>query len=1325
MAAIILGNPTDIQTGSVVPVQVPAYTAEEAVIVLSDGYNPYIIEGGGGSSDSYWFRYTSGLLRPITITDKIVIGGTSLLNTESLRVVGKINSTSIQLGSSVTISSILDEDDLVSDSNTAVPTQQSVKAYVDSQVGGFLQSGDNISELVNDVPYLTTEVEPLFTASVAYGITSTNTSNWNTAYGWGNHASAGYLTTETDPIFTASTAYGIDGTDITHWDLAYTNNHTHSNKTLLDTLISSGTGTNFLGDDGIYHLINTTVAGSDTQIQYNNSGAFGANAAFTVNTTSGTLNTTNLSVSNTIYLGGITTYMDDVAGDLTFTDANAGSITLSSLITGATNYWSTTTGGIYYGAGTDKVGINTSTLTEALTIDGNIAATDFNSSYFKYKNSNLLLGPNAGDNETGDNLLYISNSDTATPLVKGDFINQMLEFNADTYINSVKRLCFGNSDVYLRRDGDDLTFSDLNTNSGNPVKLSDFVRDASLYALKSDFTQYSAVTSITNANKTTWNKSSILITTGPGTNYLADDGTYKAVGGGGVTPTDYTFKWDTGTSYYRPYTTKTEAGGALSAGKFYSGTDNPTATNRLNYDGKLYTTAISCAETTSTAISGYSTSGIGVSAQSIGYYGLYATSTNSAAIRSSSSTGNCAWFLHQGAPLVDVSNALVKIEKTQSGTVNVTENLLELLDNPTTSGTISGALISGTVGTTERLRFDPRVLDGASAVASFEDTHTNLTTTGAKLKSFRMQGSEKVYIDKDGNVDTVGIFKINGVDVRSTLRLKQSTGLTYNPANPFLFDNDYQYNNYTLTANITPTYSLTGAIALNGVSITFVGDGTHTVDFSNFVESDLSGTFDVTSGAENTVIFYYNGVDVFYSITSNVKLSSSTTTGVLSSTDWTTFNNKQAALVSGTNIKTINSTTILGSGDIAVQPTLVSGTNIKTINGNSVLGSGDLTIASGVTPTDNIFDWDGTNSWYAPYSSKQASMSFYTGTTDPTLTTRLNLDADLRTTSLRTNNLISYTTTGYAVSGIVSSSGYGVYGESTSGTGVWGYSTTGKGGEFRSDGTVNASLQVEHNGTLNVTKTANVFEVYRRNGSGTGSSTGNLIYINDNPSISGTISGKILTAIVGTTERISLNPRVANSGTNKAYILDTHSTLSGTTELLSIQNNTVERFRVTPSNTALPAGTSTTFATVGGVLKDFYTDVSTSGTTETDLYSYTIPANVLVNNGDKLILDYIVRGTASGDIKFYFGTSPGAVASATGLISIGTVNMKIIIIRNSSSTAKIFSFNSVGTNATITTYNEVAITWTDTNTCKITGTATSGTWTSKIGYIEYKPAAIN
>src|SRR5690606_2522733 len=38
---------------------------------------------------------------------------------------------------------------------------------------------------------------------------SASTSEWATAYGWGDHSAEGYLTTESDPIFSGSAAFGI------------------------------------------------------------------------------------------------------------------------------------------------------------------------------------------------------------------------------------------------------------------------------------------------------------------------------------------------------------------------------------------------------------------------------------------------------------------------------------------------------------------------------------------------------------------------------------------------------------------------------------------------------------------------------------------------------------------------------------------------------------------------------------------------------------------------------------------------------------------------------------------------------------------------------------------------------------------------------------------------------------------------------------------------------------------------------------------------------------------------------------------------------------
>jgi len=115
---------------------------------------------------------------------------------------------------------------------------------------------------------------------------------------------------------------------------------------------------------------------------------------------------------------------------------------------------------------------------------------------------------------------------------------------------------------------------------------------------------------------------------------------------------------------------------------------------------------------------------------------------------------------------------------------------------------------------------------------------------------------------------------------------------------------------------------------------------------------------------------------------------------------------KQATLVSGTNIKTVNSTTLLGSGDVAVQPTLVSGTNIKTLNSVSLLGSGDIVLAatpSGVagaiqfsngsafaSDATNFF-WDDTNNRLGVGTNAPTAKVFIQGTEVQTSGTHLTI----------------------------------------------------------------------------------------------------------------------------------------------------------------------------------------------------------------------------------------------------------------------------------------------------------------------------------------------
>jgi len=73
--------------------------------------------------------------------------------------------------------------------------------------------------------YLTsyTETDPVFGAHVANGITSTNITNWTAAYGWGDHSTAGYLASysESDPVFTSHMVNGITASDTTNWNSAF------------------------------------------------------------------------------------------------------------------------------------------------------------------------------------------------------------------------------------------------------------------------------------------------------------------------------------------------------------------------------------------------------------------------------------------------------------------------------------------------------------------------------------------------------------------------------------------------------------------------------------------------------------------------------------------------------------------------------------------------------------------------------------------------------------------------------------------------------------------------------------------------------------------------------------------------------------------------------------------------------------------------------------------------------------------------------------------------------------------------------------------------
>jgi len=147
------------------------------------------------------------------------------------------------------ITGIADEDDMSSDSATQLATQQSIKAYVDTSItnliGGAPGALDTLNELaaaIND----DADVYSTLTTSIASKIgdvvddttpqlggtldangnsidmgtntiTDTKVGQWDTAYGWGNHASAGYLTsfTESNDLSASVTWANVPNANIT------------------------------------------------------------------------------------------------------------------------------------------------------------------------------------------------------------------------------------------------------------------------------------------------------------------------------------------------------------------------------------------------------------------------------------------------------------------------------------------------------------------------------------------------------------------------------------------------------------------------------------------------------------------------------------------------------------------------------------------------------------------------------------------------------------------------------------------------------------------------------------------------------------------------------------------------------------------------------------------------------------------------------------------------------------------------------------------------------------------------------------------------------
>ena len=204
-------------------------------------------------------------------------------------------------------------------------------------------------------------------------------------------------------------------------------------------------------------------------------------------------------------------------------------------------------------------------------------------------------------------------------------------------------------------------------------------------------------------------------------------------------------------------------------------------------------------------------------------------------------------------------------------------------------------------------------------------------------KTYRWSGSAYIEIaSSPGSTDSVSEGSTNLYFTENRVRNTVLTGLSFVVNSAIVAGDNILQALGKLQAQITARL-----IAANNLS-----DLTNIIEARNNLGlgtlSIQSGTFSGVSSGTNT------GDETAETIQSKLGVANTSNSGYLTSTDWNIFNNKQSTLISGTNLKTINSTSLLGNGNI-ILPTVAGSTGQIQFNNAGGLGA------------DSSLFWDNTN----------------------------------------------------------------------------------------------------------------------------------------------------------------------------------------------------------------------------------------------------------------------------------------------------------------------------------------------------------------------------
>ena len=239
----------------------------------------------------------------ITIAENIQTTGT-------MNVAGAATlATSLTLATGATVTGILDEDNMGTDSATQLATQQSIKAYVDSQV-----TAQDLDFACDDSTTLSIDLDSeSLQFSGGTGITTAGTDNTVTIAIDGTVATLTGSQTLTNKVLTSPTISSPTITGVTTTTSLTTNDITSNGSNASITINPQGTGTIELG-------ANTNITGT-------------ASVSSTL-TTADITTTGNTTVSGNTTVGGVLTVEGSINADTIVSNSN-GNITIDPAGTGA------------------------------------------------------------------------------------------------------------------------------------------------------------------------------------------------------------------------------------------------------------------------------------------------------------------------------------------------------------------------------------------------------------------------------------------------------------------------------------------------------------------------------------------------------------------------------------------------------------------------------------------------------------------------------------------------------------------------------------------------------------------------------------------------------------------------------------------------------------------------------------------------------------------------------------------------------------------------------------------------------------------------------